>query len=140
MSKIENTANHKDVYSVWGESIDAFYSNIEKSIPQFHQAATNMFQEYVKSLNNVVSSALDIQKEFVTKAGIKSNLPEASISTIRDSVEEMNRILNVQNKISVASLGAIQQNIRTWNDNSSAFGNINKNMVDSLISPFNLKK
>ena len=139
MSKIENTSNQKDIYSVWKDGMDAFYSNIEKSIPQFHQAATNLFQEYVKSLNNVATSTLDIQREFVTKAGIKSNLPESSISIIHDSAEKMNRSLNVQNKMSIASIDATKQNIKTWNENSSAFANINKSMVDSLISPFNPK-
>ena len=136
MSKIENTSNQKDIYSVWKEGLDSFYSNIEKSIPQFHQAATNLFQEYVKALNDAATSALDIQRKFASKAGIKSTLPESSISMINDSAEKINRSWSVQNKISVASIDAAKQNIKTWNENSSAFANINKNMVDSLILPF----
>ena len=42
MSKIENTNNHKDIYSVWNDGVETFYSNMEKLIPQFHQAATNL--------------------------------------------------------------------------------------------------
>ena len=133
MSKIENTSNHKDIYSVWKDGLDNFYSNIEKSIPQFHQAATNLFQEYVKALNDVATSALDIQSEFATKAGIKSTLPESSISIIHDSAEKINRSLSIQNKISIASINAVQQNIKTWNENSKSFINVNKNMMDSLV-------
>ncbi|MGY5149418.1 MAG: hypothetical protein ACW9W3_05080 [Candidatus Nitrosopumilus sp. bin_68KS] len=139
MSKIENSSNHKDIYSVWKDGMDTFYSNIEKSIPQFHQATTNLFQEYVKSMSNVASSTLDIQREFVTKVGIKSNLPESSINIIHDSAEKINHSLSVQNKMSVASIDATKQNIKTWNENSSAFVNIHKSMIDSLISPFNPK-
>jgi len=139
MSKIENTGNHKDIYSVWKEGIDNFYSTIEKSIPQFHQAATNLFQEYARALNNASTSIVEIQREFATKAGIKSNLPEASIKMIHDSTEKINKSLDVQSKMSIASIDAVQQNIKTWNENSSAFVNINKNIADSLISPFNPK-
>ena len=139
MSKLENTSNHKDVYSVWKDGMDNFYSTIEKSIPQFHQAATNLFQEYVKALNNVSSSIVDIQREFATKAGIKSNLSESSISMIHDSAEKINKSFDVQSKISIASIGAVQQNIKTWNENSSTFANINKSIADSLVSPFNPK-
>ena len=121
MSKIENTNNHKDVYSVWKDGMDNFYSTIEKSIPQFHQAATNLFQEYAKALNNASSSIVDIQREFATKAGIKSNLPEASINMIHDSAEKINKSLDVQSKVSIASIDAAQQNIKTWNENSSCF-------------------
>ncbi|MGY5147220.1 MAG: hypothetical protein ACW9W4_04410 [Candidatus Nitrosopumilus sp. bin_7KS] len=139
MSKIENTSNHKDVYSIWKDGMDNFYSTIEKSIPQFHQAATNLFQEYTKALNNVSSSIVDIHREFATKAGIKSNLPEASINMIYDSAEKINKSLDVQTKMSIASIDATQQNIKTWNENSTAFVNINKSIADSLISPFNPK-
>ena len=139
MSKIENTSNHKDIYSVWKDGLDNFYSNIEKSIPQFHQAATNLFQEYVKAWNNTSSSIVDAQREFTTKAGIKSVLPEASISIIHDSAEKINRSFNVQSKMSVASIDATKQNIQTWNENSKSFANINKNMINSLTLPFNPK-
>ena len=139
MSKIENTNSYKDIYSVWKDGLDHFYSNIEKSIPQFHQAATNLVQEYVKAWNDVSSSIIDIQREFAIKTRVKSNLPETSISMIHNSAEKINRSFDVQNKISVASINAVQQNIKTWNENSSAFTNIHKSMIDSLISPFNPK-
>ncbi|KAF6244892.1 hypothetical protein [Nitrosopumilus sp. b2] len=139
MSKIENISNHKDLYSVWKDGMETFYSNIEKSVPQLHQATTNLFQEYVRSLSNAASSTLEIQREFATKAGIKSNLPEASISFVHDSAEKVNRSLDVQSKMSVVSIDAMKQNIKTWNENSSTFVNIHKGMVDSLISPFNHK-
>ncbi len=139
MSKIENTTNQKDIYSVWKESVDNFYSNIEKSIPQFHQATTNLYQEYVEGWKNIASSAIDVQKEFATKAGIKSNLPEATTKIIHDSTEKLNRAIGVQNKISIASIDATKQNIKTWNENSNAFADLNKSMVDSFISSINPK-
>jgi len=133
MSKIENTNSHKDIYSVWKDGLDHFYSNVEKSIPQFHQAATNLVQEYVKAWNDVSLSIIDIQREFATKTRIKPNLPETSISMIHDSAEKINRSFDVQNKISVASINAVQQNIKTWNENSKSYININRNMMDSLV-------
>jgi len=139
MSKIENTSNHKDVYSVWNAGMDSFCSNIEKVIPQFHQAATNLFQEYVKAFNNASSSIIDIQREFVTKTGIKSDLSESSINMIYDSAEKINRSFNVQSKMSIASIDATKQNVQTWNDNAKSFANINKSIIDNLILPFNPK-
>ncbi len=139
MSKIENTSNHKDIYSVWNDSVNSFYSNIEKSIPQFHQAATNLFQECVQAWNNASSSIIDIQREFATKTGIKSNLPESSLNIINDSTEKINRSFNVQSKMSIASIDATKQNIHTWNENSKSFVNINKSIMDSLVLPFNPK-
>jgi len=139
MSKIENTSNQKDISSLWKEGIDNFYSNIEKSIPQIHQASANMFQEYVKAFNNTASLTVDIQREFATKAGLKSNLSETSVKILHDSEEKLNRSLNVQNKLSIASIDATKQNIKTWNEYSNAFANVSKSMADSLIIPTNSK-
>ena len=140
MSKISNiTSNQKDGYSVWKDSVDNFYSNVEKAIPQFHQAFTNLVQEYIEAWNNAVTSSIDLQKEYATKAGIKTNLPEATISAIHDTTEKLNRSMNVQNQISVATIDATKQNIKTWNENSSAFADLNKGIVDSVISSINPK-
>ena len=136
MSKIENTNNHKDVYSVWKDGLDNFYSNMERSIPHFHQASTNMFQECVKSWNDASSSIIDIQREFATKAGIKFNLSESSINMIHDSAEKIDRSLNIQSMMSMVSMDAVQQNIKTWKENSKSFANINKSIIDSLTTPF----
>ena len=140
MSKIENSDIQIDIYSVWRNNAINFYSSMQKSIPEFHQASTNLIQEYVQSWNDFATSVIDIQREIATKAGIKSNLPDATISVIDDSAEKLTRSLTVQNKISVASIDAAKQNIKTWNENSSAFANLNKNIVDSLFSSINSKK
>jgi hypothetical protein len=140
MSRVDNLrGNQKDGYSIWKENINNFYTNLEKSISQFHQSNTNLFQEYVKAWNNVASSIIDIQKEYATKAGIKSNLPEASLKIMNDAIEEMNKSFGVHNKISVASIDATKQNIRTWNENSNAFAELNKSIVGSLIPSINPK-
>lgn len=141
MSKVVDNmrGNQKDIYSVWKDNIENYYSNIEKSIPQFHQASTNLFQEYVEAWSNIATSIVDIQKEYATKAGIKSNLPEASMKVMHDTTEEINKSFSVQNKISIASIDAAKQNIKAWNDNTSTFADLNKSIIDSMIYSVNPK-
>ena len=140
MSKIENVrSNQKDIYSIWKDYVNTYYANLEKSIPQFHQSTTNLFQEYVEAWNNIAMSFIDIQKEYATKAGIKSNLPEDTIKAMNDTAEELNKSLGVQNKISITSLDAAKQNIRTLNDHSNAFADLNKSIASSIIPSINPK-
>ncbi len=137
---MENTkSNQKDIYSIWKDGVNTYYANLEKSIPQFHQAITNLYQEYVEAWNNVAISFIDIQKEYATKAGIKSNLPEATIKVLNDSAEELNKTLGIQNKVSIASLDAVKQNIRSLNDHSNAFADLNKSIAHSMIPSIALK-
>jgi hypothetical protein len=141
LSKVDNfRSNQKDAYSIWRDNLNNFYSNLEKSISQFHQSTTNLFQEYVKAWNNVAVSMIDIQKEYATKTGIKSNLPEASLKIMNDATEELNKSFSVQNKISLASIDASKQNIKTWNENSNAFAELNKSIAGSLNPTFGQKQ
>ena len=140
MSKLENTkSNQKDIYSIWKDGVNAYYANLEKSIPQYHQAITSLYQEYFEAWNNVAISFIDIQKEYATKAGIKSNLPEATIKVLNDSADELNKTFNIQNKVSIASLDAAKQNIRSLNDHSNAFADLNKSIAHSMMPSINLK-
>ncbi|MDH3360789.1 MAG: hypothetical protein OEL56_05330 [Nitrosopumilus sp.] len=139
MSKIENINNHKDIYSVWNDGVKTFYSNMEKSIPQFHQAATNLLQEYVQAWNDASSSIIDIQREFATKVGINANMQESSMNMMHDSAEKIRGSFNIHTMMSIASIDATKQNIHTWNENSKSFANINKDIMDSLVLPFNSK-
>lgn len=132
-------SNQKDIYSIWKDIVNNYYSNLEKSIPQFHQATTNLFQEYVEVWNNVAMSIIEIQKEYATKMGIKSNLPEASLKVINDSMVELDKSFSVQNKISIASIDATKQNIKAWNEHSNAFSDLNKSIVSSIIPTLNPK-
>jgi len=131
--------SQKDIFSVWSDNVESYYSNLERSIPKFHQAATNLMQEYVKAWNNVATSMINIQHEFATKAGIKSNLPESALKIVHDTTEDLNKVIDVQNSISIASIDTAKQNIKTWNENSSAFADLNKGIVDSLVSTMNTK-
>jgi hypothetical protein len=82
---------------------------------------------------------IGLQKEFATKIGIKSDLSDTVRKIFHESSEKMNRTFDVQNKISLASMDATNQNIKTWNENSGAFAKINKSMVDFLIPTVNPK-
>ena len=132
-------SGHKDFYSVWHDNVASFYANWDKSIPKFHQAATNLAQEYVKAWSNIASSMINIQHEFATKAGVKSNMPDSALKIVHDTTDDLNKVIEVQNTISLASLDAARQNIKTWNESSNAFEELNKGIVDSLAFPINPK-
>ena len=139
MSQINNSSSQKDIFSVWNDVVNTYYTNLEKSITQFHQASTNMIQEYVQALNNSATSFIGLQKEFAIKTGLKPEVSNSTLKIIQDSAEKINQSFDVQNKMSLTSIDATKQNIRTWNENSSAFANINKSIVDSLMSSINKK-
>lgn len=134
MSMTEKQTNAKDIYGVCQQNVDKLFSGIKQQVPSYHQSVTNVQQEYLDAWENVINSSIALQKEFARKAGITTNVPEAILKVIRDTTEEIVKVTSIQNKITLATIDATQQNIKTFNDNAKAFGDLNKNILQSWIS------
>ena len=140
MSKNEQTqSNPKDLFSVYQANVDKFFNGIRTSVPQYHQAITNVQQEFIQAYENIADSAVSLQKEYAQKAGIAANIPEATIKVIQDTTEEVVKATSIQNQVTLATIDATQQNIKTFNDNAKSFADLNRNILQSWISVFTTK-
>lgn len=139
MSKNEQTPGTKDVFSVYEENVDKIFSSIRNSVPQYHQSITNVQQEYLQAYENIVDSTIALQKEYAKKAGMTTNIPQATLKVIHDTTEEFVKAASIQNQITLATIDATQQNIKTFNDNAKSFADLNKNIIQSWITAFTTK-
>jgi len=112
MSKNETTGISKDLFSTYQENVDKIFNGIKQSVPQYHQSITNVQQEYLQAYENIVDSTITLQKEYVKKAGIASNIPEATLKVIHDTTEEFLKATSIQNQVALATIDATQQNIK----------------------------
>jgi hypothetical protein len=140
MSNNETTqTKSKDVFSVYQENVDKIFKGIRQSVPQYHQSITNVQQEYLQAYENVIDSTITIQKEYVQKAGIEANIPEATLKVIHDTTEEFVKAASIQNQVTLATIDVTQQNIKTFNDNAKSFADLNRNILQSWIFAFTTK-
>ena len=140
MSKNETTAgqarNPKDMFAACQQSMDKIFGGVRQSVPQYHQSITNVQQEYLQALENLADSSLELQKEFLKKAGIATSVPEATVRVVRDTAEECTKAASLQNQMVLATIDAAQQNIKTFNDNAKSFADLNRNILQSWFSTF----
>lgn len=135
----QSTNSQKDIFAVYQQNVDKYFSGIKQSVPRYHQSVTNVQQEYLDAVENVINSTIALQKDYATKAGITTNIPSAVLKVIRDTTEEVVKAYDVQNKVALAAIDSAQQNIKTFNENTKAFADLNKNIVQSWISTFTPK-
>ena len=133
------TRNSKDIFSVYQQNVDKLFNGVKQSVPQYHQSITNVQQEYLQAYENIVDSTITLQKEYVKKAGIATNIPEATLKVIHDTTEEFVKAASIQNQVALATIDATQQNIKTFNDNAKSFADLNRNILQSWISAFTTK-
>jgi len=126
----------KDIYGVYQQNVDKLFNGIKQQVPRYHQSVTNVQQEYLQAVENIFNSSVALQKEFARKAGITTNVPEATLKVVRDTTEELVKASTIQNQIALATIDAAQQNIKTFNDNAKTFADLNKNILQSWISAF----
>ena len=140
MSKNEQThQNPKDAFSVYQQNVDKIFNGIRQSVPQYHQAITNVQQEFLQAYENIVDSTITLQKEFAKKTGMATNIPDATFKVIQDTTEELVKTGSIQNQVTLATIDATQQNIKTFNDNAKSFADLNRNILQSWISVFATK-
>jgi hypothetical protein len=139
MSKNEQTPGTKDLFSVYQENVDKLFTGIRQSVPQYHQSITNVQQEYLQAYENIVDSTITLQKEYAKKSGITSDIPQATLKVIHDTTEEFVKVASIQNQITLATIDATQQNIKTFNDNAKSFADLNRNILQSWITAFTTK-
>ena len=139
MSKNEQTLGTKDMFSVYEENIDKLFTGIRQSVPRYHQSITNVQQEYLQAYENIVDSTIALQKEYAKKAGITTDVPQATLKVIHDTAEEFVKVASIQNQMTLATMDATQQNIKTFNDNAKSFADLSRNILQSWISVFTTK-
>ena len=132
----QSTTSQKDIFAVYQQNVDKYFTGVKQSVPRYHQSVTNVQQEYLEAVENVINSTIALQKDFATKSGITTNVPSAALRIIRDTTEEIVKAYEVQNKVALAVIDSTQQNIKTFNENAKAFVDLNKNVVQSWISTF----
>lgn len=133
---MSNTEQPKDIFALYIQNVDKFFNGIEKTIPSYHQSITDLQQEWLQAFENNIKSIVTLQQEFANKAGINTTVPEAALKAIRDTNEEVVKSYSVQNQVFLAAIDATKQNVKTFNDNTKSFADMNKNIMRYWISAF----
>ena len=128
------TQTSEDFFDVYKQNVEKYFENAVDSIPQHLQSCISIQSEWYTAWKNAISSAISLQQEFATKTGINTDIPEAAKTAIVDINKQIIKAKSVQNQIIQATTSAIQQNIKTWNDNANTFADLNRNIMQSWLS------
>ena len=139
MSNESNKTVKNDVFSAVEETVEKQIQATEKSFPNYQTSVTSLQQEYIEAFQNIVDSTIALQREFANKTGINTALPEATESVVNKTNEQISKVQDVQNKVSLATIDATRQNIKIFNENAKAFADLNKSVMQSWITAFTPK-
>jgi len=130
----ESTGKSKDVFTVCKQNVAKFFDEVEKSTPRYQQSVAKLQQDYVEAWKNVINSAITLEQEYANKAGLNTDLPEATLKTIRDITEQTIKAYETQNKIALGSAEGTIEAFNAFNENTNSFASLNKNIMESMRS------
>jgi uncharacterized surface protein with fasciclin (FAS1) repeats len=132
----EVTQESKEIFAVYKQNFDKYFSEVERSLPQYLQSITNLQQAYTTAWKNTMELFISLQQEFANKTGTNTNVPPAFIEMINHTTEEFIKIRSIQNKTALAMIDAVQQNIKMFSDNIKTFAKLNESIIESWISAY----
>ena len=132
----QNTNQSNDVFAIYKQNVQKCFESVTKNTPQYFQATTHFQEECMKAAQKSFDAAITMQQEFAQKSGLSTDIPSAAKTVIVDSSKQIIQASMIQNQIVKTVIDATTQNIKSFNDNVEAFADLNKNIVQSWITPF----
>ena len=133
------TPQPKDIFSVCKKNVDKFFTEIEKSTPRYQQSAAKLQQDYLNAWKSVINSAISLEQEYATKAGFTVDVPEATLSAIREVTQQAIKAYEAQNKVVMDTTEATNQAFNAFNENTKSFASLNRNIMGFMMSAIQQK-
>jgi primosomal protein N' len=131
---MSDTKESKDIFSVCTKNVEKFFSEIEKTTPKYQESAAELQKNYITAWKNVINSAIALEQEYATKAGLRVDVPDAALDAVRTITRQASDALESQNKAVANSAEATRQAFNAFNENTKSFASLNRNIMGFMMS------
>ena len=131
---MSNPQESKDIFSICTKNVEKFFSDIEKSAPKYQESAAKLQKDYITAWKNVINSAIALEEEYATKAGLRVDVPEAAMESVRTITKQISETLAAQNKAVMDSSEVTTQAFNAFNENTKSFASLNRNIMGYMMS------
>ncbi len=130
----EQTNNTGDIFSVYKESVDKYFSEMKATTADYLQSITNLQEELIESRKKNIDSAIAIQQTFATNLGFNFDPPAQAVQMINNLSEQIQKGVELENKMLMTSINTLEKNIGSYNENAKTFSDMNTKILDSWAS------
>ncbi len=128
-----------DAYTMYKQNVQKYFENISKLTPQYFQSVTELQNECMNTCQKTINATVSMQQEFAKKTGLNTEIPDSAKTAIVDTNKQIVQASTVNNQWAKTTIDATVQNFKTFNDNVNAFTELNKNIIQSWVTPLTLK-
>ncbi|MDH3341287.1 MAG: hypothetical protein OEL84_08375 [Nitrosopumilus sp.] len=96
-------------------------------------------QDYIDAWKNVINSAIVLKLEYTNNAGFLANISESTPQNIRNMIELSIKTYLQQNKFLFDTVTMTKQSFTIFNNVTTSFTDLNKEIIDYLMSTYEPK-
>jgi len=135
MSK-QTTHQVGDIYQVCQKNFGKYFSEAEKSVPQYFQSVINYQKTFLNTWRNTVEAVFDVQRKYSQKAQINTQIPAASTKAIDKANDGLIKVGRIQEQYVNAALDVTEENVKSFYESAEAFADFYNNIVESWFTSF----
>jgi len=135
MSK-QTTHQIADIYQVFQKNFGKYFSEAEKSVPQYFQSVINYQKTYLDTWRNTVEAVFDVQRKYSQKAQINTQIHAASTKAIDKANDGLIKVGRIQEQYVNAAIAVTEENVKSFYESAQAFAKFYNNIVESWFTTF----
>lgn len=113
-----------------------YFVQIEQNVPHIQQTLFDLQNEYYKVWKNYVNSNLSLQKEFLTRSGLDSKLPDETKKIIENMSDDLIKFGSMLHKLIIANIERGKSYAKTLSENTDTFVDLNRKIAQYWVSAF----
>src|SRR3970282_1874398 len=97
MSK-QTTHQGRDAYEVCQKNFGKYFSETERTVPQYFQSVINYQKTFLNTWRNAVEAVFDVQRKYSQKAQINTQIPEPPPRLIKKETDELIKVGQIKDR------------------------------------------
>jgi len=135
MSK-QTTHQGRDAYEVCQKNFGKYFSETERTVPQYFQSVINYQKTFLNTWRNTVEAVFDVQRKYSQRAQINTQIPAASTKAIDKTNDGLIKVGRIQEQYVNAAFAVTEENVQSFYESAEAFAKFYNNIVESWFSSF----
>ena len=135
MSK-QTTNQGRDIFEVYQKNFDRYFSEAEKSVPQYFQSVIGYQKSFLSTWKNAVDAAFDVQRKYAQKAQIDTQVPAVSTKAADKATDGIIKVSQIQEQYASTALDVTEENVKSFYESAEAFADFYTKSIETWFTSF----
>ena len=126
----------RDIFEVYQKNFGKYFSEAEKSVPQYFQSVIGYQKSFLSTWKNAVDAAFDVQRKYTQKAQINTQIPSVTTKTADKATDDIIKVGQIQEQYANAILDVTEENVRSFYESAEAFADFYTKSIETWFSSF----